>query len=421
MNNLSRWQFADSFRVDPRRLKARRNVWIGALVALLSISGLATAVSTAASVETFKTYTVPKTVTRDCSRDVTSALNSRIASLPEKSTLTFPANGCYRIDGTIAISDKHSLTIDGGNSRFKAMTDGSALPPKEARTRDQFLVRRSSNITIKNAIAYGANPHAGSDDRAYVAAFEAQHGFEVSSSSFVTLDHVQAYNVYGDFVYIGGGTVPSHYVTLKNSTFRANGRIGVSVVNATDVLISHNVLDQMRRSVFDLEPFSVKWIIQRVTIQNNTVGRARLNFFSSFGGCAIVDHISVLQNRLVGQELNGEVVNQPTCSIRRTHFTFSGNTSDTEYGTRSGMALKFVGVDAILLTNNVVPLAANRNMHLARLTDSRWAIASGNVLPSGTGTIFTNDGSNIYCASNNKIGDPLVADPTPKTCAPLFR
>jgi hypothetical protein len=363
-------------------------------------------------------YAIPSTVARDCSVDVTAVLNSLIGTLPDNSTLSFPANGCYQIDGTIRISGKHGLTLNGNNSSFRAMTSGAELPAKQARTRDLFLVINSTNVTITNAIAYGANPYAGLSDSAYNPAFEAQHGFEVSSSSYVTLDQVQAYNVYGDFVYIGGGgTMPSGYVSVKDSTFRANGRIGITIANATDVSIYHNSLDQMRRSVFDLEPYAKVWVIERITIQDNTIGPARLNFFSNYGNCAVVDTIQVLQNQLVGQELNGEVLNGSTCTIRRRNFTFAGNTSNKAIGTPSGMALAFVGVDGIKLTNNVVPLQPGRNMHLARLTDSTYAGATNNALPGGTGTIFTNDGSDLYCYSNNMIGNPLTLEPTTKPCS----
>jgi hypothetical protein len=389
------------------------------LALLLAVGGVAVASTSASSLGTTSSHSVPTTIAHDCSRDVTAALNGIIASLPSNSTLKFAANGCYRIDGTIRISGEHGLTIDGGNSHFRAMTDGSELPAKEARTRDQFIVINSSNITIKNAIAYGANPHAGMSDSAYVPAFEAQHGFEIQSSTFVTLDHVGAYNVYGDFVYVGGGTTPSRYINVSNSTFRANGRIGMTFANATDVYIHNNSLDQMRRSVFDLEPYAAKWVIERVTLQSNTIGAARLNFFSSYGNCGVVDNIRVLQNKLVGQEMNGEVVNAADCAIRRHDFTFSGNTSDKTFGTPSGMALKFVGVDGISLTNNVQPLQAGRNMHLARLTDSSWAAATGNILPSGVAAIFTNDGSNAYCSSNNRVGNPLTVEPSVKPCGVL--
>ncbi len=421
MDNSTRWQFADSYhpygRYGTNGRRLTRGHVASALALFLALIGIVGASSSASTLGTMKTYSMPTSVTRDCSRDVTAVLNYVIGYLPDNSILKFPANGCYRIDGTIRISGKHGLTLDGGNSRFRAMTNGSELPAKEARTRDQFIVMNSSNVTIENASAVGDNPHAGMSDSAYVPAFEAQQGFDIQSSSFVTLDHDQAYDVYGDFVYIGGGTTPSRYVTVSNSTFRANGRIGITVGNATDVSIHNNNLDQMRRSVFDLEPYASNWVIERVTIQDNTIGEARLNFFSSYGRCAVVDNIAVLQNRLVGQELNGEIINASDCNIRRRNFTFSGNTSNKAIGTPSGMALKFQGVDGISLANNVQPLQPGRNMHLARLTDSSFAAATGNVLPGGVGTIFTNDGSNTYCYSKNKIGTPLTNEFSLKPCS----
>ena len=109
---------------------------------------------------------IPSTLARDCSRDVTHILNYVFAVLPDNSTLTFPWNGCYRINGTLRISGKNGLTVDGRNSSFKAMTDGSELPAREARTRAQFLVHKSSNVTIKYVKAYGANIYAGLNDLA---------------------------------------------------------------------------------------------------------------------------------------------------------------------------------------------------------------------------------------------------------------
>ncbi len=421
MDCSSRWQFADTYgSTRGKKLQhfsiAKR--WCVAIVtALVALGALAVSATPGSTAATMKTYVMPTTVPHDCSVDVTAILNYVIGALPDNTMLSFPANGCYQIDGTVRISGKHGLTLNANNSTFRAMTNGSELPAKQARTRDQFLVINSTNVTITNAIAYGDNPHAGLSDSAYNPAFEAQHGFEISSSSYVTLDHVQAYNVYGDFVYIGGGgTVPSRYVTVKDSTFRANGRIGITIANATDVTINHNSLDQMRRSVFDLEPYAKVWVIERVTIQNNTIGAARLNFFSDYGNCAVVDTIQVLQNQLIGQELNGEVLNGSTCTTRRRNFTFAGNTSNKAQGTPSGMALEFAGVDGITLTNNIVPLQPGRNMHLARLTNSTLAAATNNALPGGAGTIFTNDGSNLYCYSNNTIGDPLTLEPTTKPC-----
>jgi hypothetical protein len=389
------------------------------MLALLAIC-VPVGMSTTAGSSTTHTFEIPTShpsLPRDCSRDVTNALNYVFSLIPENSTLSFPANSCYRVNGTLKISGKRGLTVDGRNSRFVAMTDGRELPAREARTRDQFLVYKSTGITIKNAIAQGANIYAGLNDKAYVPELEAQHGFEVSSSTNVTLDHVQAYKVFGDFVYIGGATNPSRYVTVKNSTFRGNGRIGLTVANGTDVVVQNNVFDDMRRSIFDLEPYAGNWVIQRVTVQNNIIGEGRLNFLSAFGDCAVVEDIRILNNRLVNQELNAEVINNTEgCTKRRRNFTFSGNVSDKMFGTPSGMSLKFIGVDGIVLTNNVVPLQPDRGMHLARLTDSSQAWVTGNMLLGAEGSIFTNDGSNDYCHSGNKVGDPLTAEASLKPC-----
>jgi len=68
------------------------------------------------------TYTVPSTIASDCSADVTAKLASWIASVPDHATLLFGSNACYRIDGTLTLTDRAGLTLDGNGSVF----DGSA-------------------------------------------------------------------------------------------------------------------------------------------------------------------------------------------------------------------------------------------------------------------------------------------------------
>jgi hypothetical protein len=41
---------------------------------------------------------------------------------------------------------------------------------------------------------------------------------------------------------------------------------------------------------------------------------------------------------------------------------------------------------------------------------------TGNMLLGAEGSIFTNDGSNDYCHSGNKVGDPLTAEASLKPC-----
>jgi hypothetical protein len=111
-------------------------------------------------------FTVPATIPADCSRDVSAELNAWVASVPDGSTLQFAPAGCYRVDRKLTVRDRNGLTFEGNGATFRAFTDGRELPPSEARTRSMFTFWQGSNLTVRNTIVRGANPHAGIDERA---------------------------------------------------------------------------------------------------------------------------------------------------------------------------------------------------------------------------------------------------------------
>ena len=98
------------------------------------------------------------------------------------------------------------------------------------------------------------------------------------------LDRVQAYDVYGDFVYVGW---QSSDVTVQRSQFARNGRQGWTV-NGANVLIQGNSITEVRRSTVDMEPALPTWATSNVVIRDNTVGPGRLLFFASLGAAASI-------------------------------------------------------------------------------------------------------------------------------------
>ena len=305
-----------------------RSTLAAVIVAALSLapgSAALAALANPAPAGAATAVTVPASIPSNCSRDVSAELIAWIASVPDGSTLSFTPNGCYRVDRKLTISYRNGLTFEGNGATFRAFTSGRELSASEARTRSMFTFWRGSNLTVRNTKVIGANPYAGVNDAAYVPALEAQTAYVIGGVRNMVLDHVAAYDVYGDFVFVGAAT---QGLIVRNSTFARNGRQGWTI-NGSDILFEHNTIDHTRRATIDLEPSSKASITQRVTIRNNTIGVGRLYFLANEGLAAPTSDISIIGNRFVGKAMTIRV-NPPTGT--RSRYRVVGNVSDTPVG-----------------------------------------------------------------------------------------
>lgn len=355
--------------------------------------------------------TAPATIPADCSRDVTAALNAWIATVPDGSTLRFAPNGCYRVDGTLTIRYRNRLTFDGNNATFRAFTSGRELAPRDARTRSMFNFWRGSYITVQNTIVRGANPNAGIGDFAYVPALEAQTAYVVGGVQHMVLDHVQAYDVYGDFVFVGPATKG---LLVQSSTFARNGRQGWTI-NGEDIVFRNNSIRETRRATIDLEPSTVTSAARRVTIRNNTVGVGRLYFLANEGRAAPIEDISILDNSFVNKAMTIKV-NPPTGT--RSRFRVIGNTSDTPVGYNGGGALAFSDVTGVEVRNNVQPMQRNRGISGVSVKRCRDVVVTGNRFPYGKAPVLSNGTSYNVSQSGNLVGNPLHTAPAFASAGP---
>ncbi|HEX5094492.1 MAG TPA: hypothetical protein VFX21_00700, partial [Acidimicrobiia bacterium] len=177
---------------------------------------------------------VPDAIASDCSVDVASQLSDWIDAAPRGSRLELAPDGCYRIDGTVALENKRDILLDGKGATLEAKTTGD-------RTRSHLKLERCVNVIVRNLTVHGANPDAGATRAAYHEDLEAQHAFELLGVRNVLLDAVQATDTYGDFVYVGNSrSRDSEHVAVTRSTFARSGRQGMSVTDGTDVAIVGN-------------------------------------------------------------------------------------------------------------------------------------------------------------------------------------
>jgi hypothetical protein len=302
------------------------------------------------------TVTVPPSIDGSGQQDVTAALNSFIASVPDESLIAFPAGARYRIEGTLLVAHRNGLTFEGNGAEFFATTPSD-------RDRRHWKVVGGSRIVFRNVVVRGANPSAGTSDAAYDSTREAQHGFDFQGTAGIELDRVTVTDVYGDFVYLGKFVVDggpwSRDVWIHDSHFERNGRQGISLTGAENVLIERNTIAETRRATFDLEPNGDGWGVRNLRIVHNTIGHGRLKFVASMGN-GPVDDITIEGNTLVGRALDSTFMAPK--GTRRFNLRIAGNTSDTWYGNPDGVTIYVVRYTGVRITGNTQPLPPNNGL-----------------------------------------------------------
>ena len=374
---------------------------------LVAVS-VAAAVTPTARASAAVAATVPSGIPADCSRNVTADLQAWIDSVPDGSTLTFAPLGCYRIDGTLVLKNRTGLTSEGNNSTFRAVTDGSELVrANSVRTRNLWSFLGSRDLMVRNVISVGANPHAGRGELAYAPKFEAQHAYLTMGTTNITLDHVQAYDVYGDFVWVGPGT---NHLTVRNSTFSRNGRQGWTI-NGSDILFENNSISETRRATIDMEPSLPTWGAHNIMIRNNTIGKGRLLFFASVGAAAPIDNVSIIGNRFYGKPMTIYVA--PPKGTR-SNYRVINNVSDAAVS-GFGAPLVFRHVNGVEIRGNVQPTQWSHHLSGVSIFASSNVVIADNVFRAAK-AVFIDRGLNTNVRQwNNMIGPLPMIMAAPET------
>ena len=391
-------------------MRSRRSVTFGAALALALTGTVAVSASPAGAVET-----APPAIPADCSRDVTADLTAWFASVPDNSVLSFAPNGCYRVDGTLVVAHRSGLTFEGNNATFKQVTDGSELiNSKKVRTRNVWTFATSSNLVVHNLTTVGANPFAGRGDRAYSPRFEAQHAYLVQGVNGMVMDNVDAYDVFGDFVALGGNV--SNF-TVRNSSFARNGRQGWSI-NGTNIVFENNSITETRRATIDMEPPLPTFASKNVYIRNNDVGPGRLFFFSSVGAAAPMDNINITGNRLHKKAF---VIFVAPPKGTRSNYHVVGNVSDGGVS-GFGSAMVFKNIEGLEVRANIVPtqwshhltgVGVSRSSHVS-ITNTTFRSAAAALRDRGDNTDITQSNSLIGPLSMGVQPTTRAVGPTPK-------
>jgi hypothetical protein len=265
-------------------------------------------------------YRVPTEVPSDCSVDVTETMTAWLRSVPDGSQVELAQGGCYQVDGSLRLDDRHDLVIEGNGATLRAQ----ALAPAGT-NRAQWYVEYGSAITLRDMTLVGVNPEARFD-----VDHEWDHNVFVRGTHTVMIENVHGRNTYGDFIAIAQGadgvTIPSD-ITIRYVSAETIGRMGISCVACDGVSVSDSVFNDIAYHAFDLEIQGDDWPGRDITYTGNTIGRHGWAFFS------VGTPFQTLRNDLSNVRIAGNSMTMPGSDTENCAPAISFRSSKTRADT----------------------------------------------------------------------------------------
>ncbi len=326
-----------------------------------------------------RVISVPPSIDATGAADVSAAMAAFLDTVPDDTVIEFPAGGTYRMESTFWIHHRRGLTFDGNGALVFATTPGD-------KGRRQIAVEGGSDIVIKDLRVKGANPYAGKlFNEAFQLDKEAQHGFDILGVKRMTLTGVTVTDTYGDFVHMTKeyNGIWAEDVVVRDSHFERNGRQGIALVAARNVLIEGNTLTDMRRATFDLEPGRGDgWGVDNVTIRNNDIGPGRL-FFVAAAGNGPVNNITIEGNRL--DDIALQIYMNDKSGGMRHNWKVLNNTSNRVHNNRDLAPMRFWRINGLEVHGNVQPMTKGFEMYGVRAETACNLSLDGNTYLNSTG------------------------------------
>lgn len=310
--------------------------------------------------------------------DATDLLNEGLDLLPNGKVVDIGTRVC---EGTILVRSKPTIAITAGT--LIANTQGHHMPSYNSdiyhwpRHRSAVRVDDVDCGYIRMGVRgpnYAAGVNGPSPDN-----LSAQHAFDIHNSGQdggIDLDGVSATQVYGDFVYVRDDS----NVRVRNFHFLGNGRQGFSMVAGSNMLVEDGLVGNVRHSVFDLEPGRDYWTVDGFRARRVRVGNHRLNLLAAKGrgivrNVLLEDITGVLTGSGYGMRVQVQVVSP--VGYRRDNFTLRRITGYSPYGSTTGAAIRFKGVDNVKVEQVVQELQGKRNMALVLTEDCGGLLEMG--------------------------------------------
>jgi hypothetical protein len=334
-----------------------------------------------------------------------------LATVPDGGTAQFAHGGCYGQDGTITLSDRRNLVLDGRGSEFRALTLGDSH-----RSNLRFL--RGGNLTVRGLAVRGSDPSG-----AYDHTVEWQHGFEVEGVQGMTLSNVQARETWGDGIDLWRSS-PSHAcgddassardVLISGATLERIGRQGVAVVDAERVTVQDSTIGPVAWANMDLETDDDCEIARHVTVSGNSFGSNGWGVIvnGGFGADPQVGALTVTDNVQTAPTIDTGILTPDPCrapvrilspdSAYRSSYSFMDN-----HFLATGNGLVFRRVNEVDVSGNTVaftPTSGCDTRNGVRLVDSHVVTITGNMF-SGASTAYSADPASTDITSSGNTLD----------------
>jgi hypothetical protein len=290
-------------------------------------------------------YLVPTDIDSTGATDAAARLASFIASVPDRSTIVFPAGATYRLDRALKLTHRSDLSFDGNGSTLK-VNDG--CDPGDS----AFFIELSTSIAIDDFTIVGQWARAGTPE-ALSTHCQNQEAIAMYGATNVDIANLRISRVSGDGVYIGpSGTTWSNAITIRDTSITAVGRNGVAITAASDVRMERNNFDAIALHVLDIEPDSAAGGATNVLFAENTIGsygltRLFVSYLLAANGAdgSTVHDVTVRDNQLFGSPLSVSIQTPGRRDIRIT-----GNVSEDTSGRP---VLLFTEVEGLDYSGNV--------------------------------------------------------------------
>jgi len=246
-----------------------------------------------------RAVTVPPTIDADGSVDVTREIQRFVDSVPDGTTIRFPAHARYRIDGTLEWRDRRGITLDGNGAVLVATAHGD---PYRAHLR---LVDGRA-WTIRRLRIRGANREGGQFD----ADYQWQHGIDLRGVDGARLDRVGISDVYGDAIYIGLSPITQRWsrgISIRDSTGVRTGRMAIAVTAGRQVRVDGGTWSRPGLSTFDIEPNGAPGGADRILIENAIIGPGSRHRALDIAGSGPVSNVTLRNSIFIGRALRVRV------------------------------------------------------------------------------------------------------------------
>lgn len=339
-----------------------------------------------------KVYKVPAKIRGDCSVAVDKQISAWLATVPDGNTAQFGAGRCYGQDGTITLTGRSNLLIDGQGAEFRALTKGDSH-------RANWRLVDGRGLTLQNMAVRGTNPQG-----AYDPAVEWQHGYSIEGVQGITLSQVQARDTWGDGVMVwrgssspacGDDVSSARNVLIKSSVLERNGRQGLAIVDGEYVTLQDSTVGPVAWSSVDIETDADCEIARHINIVRNQFGANRYGVIANVGYGAdpnvgdvtVTDNTQTVESGLPGECWAPVRILGPD-AVYRSGYVFRRNRF---LARRNGFELRRVK-DVEISSNNLTltPTTGCGKRAGVLLVDSHTVGITSNVF-SGANYVFTAD------------------------------